>query len=140
MLLLKYGVVPPLRTRYGKGEELASYFAADFFDVSFSLNALDHAQDPMLVIQQMMIVTKPGHDVIVDGNSNEAIGEHYKGFHQWNNACDDGKFIIWSRGKPTVDVAEALGPMAKSVTCSGQTGRELIGHMVATITKAGAPF
>ena len=94
----------------------------------------------MLVIRQMMIVTKPGHDAIVDGNSNEAISKHYKGFHQWNNACDDGKFIIWSRGKPTVDVAEVLGPMAKSVTCSGQTGRELIGHMVATITKAGALF
>ena len=35
----------PLRTRYGKGEELTSHFAADFFDVSFSINALDHTPD-----------------------------------------------------------------------------------------------
>jgi hypothetical protein len=135
-VLMKYGVVPPLRTRYAKGEELASYFAADFFDISYSLNALDHVQEPMIVLHQMVIVTKPGHQVIIEGNSNEAINENYVGFHQWNNACDNGKFIIWSRGKPTIDVAAVLGPVAKSVTCSGQTGRVLVGKMVAIITKA----
>merc|ERR1712216_653830 len=113
--------------------ELASYFAEDFFDISFSLNALDHAQDPMLVIRQMVIVTKPGHDVIIDGHSNEAVGEQYTGFHQWNNACDDGKFIIWSRGKLDIDVAKELGLAAESVTCKGQAGRALVGHMVAVI-------
>ena len=40
--------------------------------------------DPMKVIESMVFVTKINGEVILHGNTNEAIGENCIGFHQWN--------------------------------------------------------
>ncbi|MEJ0018278.1 MAG: hypothetical protein WDN25_17295 [Acetobacteraceae bacterium] len=66
------------------GEDLAGHFGTQVFDVAHIRNAIDHAVHPMAVVEQMLAITRPGGFLIIHGFENEAIAEHWHGFHQWN--------------------------------------------------------
>ena len=115
-LLAKYNVIPPVRTRAIKGEDLTRNFAPNFFDMVYSVNALGHSENPLLVLRQMLTVVKPGYLIRITVWSNEAIFERYRGFHQWNIMCFRGRAILHRRGARDIDVRRHLGPEVASLT------------------------
>jgi len=106
-LMNELDIVPVVRTRMVMAEELERSFAQNHFDIATMTNAIDHTANPVEVVRQLMLVTKPARPVIIEGRTNEAVGEHYIGFHQWNMAYLDGRFVFWSR--PSALLRQAFG-------------------------------
>ena len=95
-LLAKHGVVPPLRVTQLRCEELTERYNEDYFDMVLSVNALDHARDPVQCVRQMATVAKPGGLIFVMVHPNEALhaDENERGFHNWNLANVDGRLVL----------------------------------------------
>ncbi|MBX3009980.1 MAG: methyltransferase domain-containing protein [Caldilineaceae bacterium] len=83
-LFAKHRLTPPVKTEYGKAEELVAQFGVNRFDLVHARNCIDHSQDPVRAIEQMVAVAKPGGIVYLHHAVNEAETESYLGFHQWN--------------------------------------------------------
>jgi len=65
-------------------EELHSCFPPSYFDVVHMRNALDHVFDPMLGIQRMLQVVRPGGWALLRHARNEGVPGHFRnGLHQW---------------------------------------------------------
>jgi SAM-dependent methyltransferase len=94
---------PPVFTELADGEKLLESFPKNHFDLACAHNALDHAENPLLAIQQMFAVVKPGGYVYLMHFANEGVREGYKGEHQWNFnikhgdvTLDDGRKVHYS--------------------------------------------
>jgi SAM-dependent methyltransferase len=96
-LLKEHDLSPPIRTQYAMVENLSSAFSPNFFDLVHMKNALDHCQDPLKGIQQMLSVVRTSCAVFLTHSRNEAEKEKYVGFHQWNFDMEEGSFIIWRK-------------------------------------------
>jgi SAM-dependent methyltransferase len=110
-LLDELGIEPPVRTIAGHGERLTDMFARESFDISFAQNALDHSWDPILVIENMLQVTKKSGFVLLRHMQNEGENERYGGLHQWNFDVRAGDLIIWNR-RAQHNVSRIFGPVA----------------------------
>jgi SAM-dependent methyltransferase len=121
-LLDRAGLVPPVRTERVEGELLAERFDSDSFDIAYSRNALDHAVDPVLIVEEMLAVVRPGGHVLLRHGRNEAVSEAYVQLHQWNFDERDGQFIVWREGHET-NVSEMLAGRAE-VTCRSELSDE----------------
>jgi len=106
-LLAKYGVTPPVRTVGGSGEALVAQFGEDAFDFVYAQNCIDHAENPVEAMRQMVLVARPGCEAVLYHAPNEAETQEYTGLHQWNFTLEDGRFVVTGRQGKT-DVAEAL--------------------------------
>jgi SAM-dependent methyltransferase len=115
-LMQKHNVKPPVLTQFARGEELEAKFAANSFDLVFARNCIDHSENPMQAIEQMVRVTRPGGCVLLEHWPNEGVEENYRGLHQWNFDCQNDRFIIWN-ARQRVDVAELFAGKA-DVTCA----------------------
>jgi len=125
-LLDKHGLQPPVRVLQLLGEQLTQRLAKDSFDLVMSVNALDHTQDPIAVLRQMLHVAKPGSPVFIRVYPNEAINGGYTGFHRWNFANVEGRLILHSKYiRRQIDVRKELGDLVRSVHCDhGSSARE----------------
>jgi SAM-dependent methyltransferase len=138
-LLASSGDVPPVRTEQLQGEQLLSRFGGGRFDIAYSRNALDHAVDPVVIIEQMLAVVRPGGQVVLRHSRNEAVRESYVQLHQWNFEERQGQLIIWSPQRET-NVSQALAGRAE-VRCRrepGDAGADDPGWVVCVIRKPGA--
>jgi SAM-dependent methyltransferase len=106
-LMAKYQVTPPVRTIAGSGEALVAQFGEDAFDFVYAQNCIDHAENPVEAMRQMVRVAKPGCEAVLYHAPNEAETQEYTGLHQWNFTLEDGRFIVTGKAGRT-DVAEAL--------------------------------
>lgn len=114
---------PPVRTQPGAGERLAALLGENRFELVVSINAVDHASDPLLVIRQMLAVAKPGANVILEHTANEGQTNAYAGLHQWNFDVEDGRLILTGRGgRNRTDITRAVGDLAET-TCGERIGR-----------------
>ena len=80
-------------------EDLPSKFSDNSFDIVHSANALDHAYDPLLCMQNMLKLCKPGGWVYVISVENEGERQNYTGLHQWNFALVGDKVRLWNKTK-----------------------------------------
>jgi SAM-dependent methyltransferase len=87
--------------------DLAQRFPGQPFSITCSINALDHAIDPLRVIRQMTMVTSPNGYVFLRHAENEGIRERYQGLHQWN-------FSI-RRGSPTISDGVTIRSLVESI-------------------------
>jgi SAM-dependent methyltransferase len=111
-LLDKHGMTPAVRARKGEAERLTE-LALGQFDLVYSRNALDHAYDPAVAIEQMLAVTSDNGAVFFEGAINEGENEGYQGLHQWNfEPAPDGDLSVWSRSE-RISMRERLGPNVK---------------------------
>ena len=101
------GLARPVPTSFAMAEELSAFFPVDSFDLVHCRNALDHSFDPIRGLTEMLRVVKPGGQVMLFHNANEAESEGYTGFHQYNFDVEDERFIIW-RGATRWDVQTEL--------------------------------
>lgn len=111
-LLDKHGLVPPVRTLFGKAEDVATQFPQGGFDLVHARNCLDHGLDPFHAVSQMLTVTKPGGFVYLKHHPNEGLNEQWHGLHQWNfSMSGSGNFIISSRDRK-VNVTSEFADLA----------------------------
>jgi SAM-dependent methyltransferase len=141
-LIDRSGAIPPVRTEELKGEQLLRRFEPGHFDIAYSRNALDHAVDPLLIIEQMLAVVRPGGRVVLRHARNEAVKESYVQLHQWNFEERRGQLIVWSPHHET-NVSQVLADRAE-VVCLREPGdadapvEDDPGWVVCMITKLGA--
>jgi SAM-dependent methyltransferase len=110
-------------------EYLSAFFPTGTADLVIIQNALDHSAQPLKGIIEALDVLKPGGVLYLNHHPNEAVTEHYKGFHQFNINEEDGRLIIWSR-EQRICVDELLEQFADVSTCRHENG-----HVVSVITK-----
>lgn len=126
------GVTVPLPTRFAFGEDISARFEADSFDLILCTNALDHAIEPMWCLIEMLILARTGASIVLMHGVDEAEGEDYSGFHQWNFQADPaGHFIIWNRDR-RLDATAMLASFAQ-VTCTVEN------HYITTVITKQAP-
>jgi SAM-dependent methyltransferase len=95
-LLEQAGLTPPVRTVTCRGEDLLERFLPESFDVAYARNSLDHGNDPLLIIRNMVQLVKPGGLVVLRHYRTEGETELYTGLHQWNFEVEGGDFLVWS--------------------------------------------
>ena len=110
-LFEKYSVIPPVRTQLSKAEDLTQLFPESSFDFINAQNCIDHSEDPVRAIQDMVKLVKPGCYVAMLHGENEAEAENYLGFHQWNFTIRDGAFVIFGKTE-THNMTEELAAIA----------------------------
>ena len=96
-ILRERGFDPPVVPVACSGEGIVEKFGAGAFDVAFSLNALDHCADPLLVLDNMLEAVAPAGRVALTHMRNEGQRNGYFGIHFWNIDSQDGRFVIWNR-------------------------------------------
>lgn len=80
----EHGLTPPFVPTQCPVEELHSCFPPAHFDVVHMRNALDHVFDPLLGIQRMLHVVRPGGWVLLRHARNEGVAGNFRnGLHQW---------------------------------------------------------
>jgi SAM-dependent methyltransferase len=124
--LAKAGIEPLVPVVAVAGEDVLDYFGPETFDVSFMSNALDHTADPLLVIKNLVDVTKRDGRVALRHMKNEGERNSYFGIHIWNIECRDGRFVIWNH-EVTNDVTSLLADSCE-VECwiEGEEGIETL--------------
>lgn len=110
-LLDDLGIDPPVRTVPGDGETLREQFGAGSFDIAIATNTLDHTYEPVLVVESMLEVVRPGGLVLLDHHRNEAENRLYRGLHQWNLDERDGDLVVWNPDE-RVDLSQRLAQRA----------------------------
>jgi SAM-dependent methyltransferase len=97
-LLVQANMTAPIPTMRGAAEELVKVFGHNRFDLVTCRNALDHSVNPLLGLQQMLDVTRPGGDVFLLHSTNEGERVGYVGLHGFNFEPVDNRFRVWTRG------------------------------------------
>ena len=115
-------LVPPVRARRMEGERLLEEFGTARFDVAYARNALDHAVDPALIVENMLAVVRPGGYVVLRHVRNEAVRQAYVQLHQWNLDHNDGRLIAWRPDRET-DLTASLAGRAE-VKCYVESSDE----------------
>lgn len=127
------------RIKFGMIENISTIYQAGSIDLIHIRNALDHCANPMLGIIESLVCLRDGNGkdgseggiLYLHHHRNEAEGEAYRGFHQYNIDSRDGRLVLWNR-EVCIDVADALKGIA-TVQCSVTEH----GHIVAVIQKTG---
>jgi len=94
-LLAKHGIVPLVRTILGYGESLHDQFGSDRFDYVHAQNSVDHSEDPLSVIFEMISVARPGCWITLLHHRNEGVKQDYTGMHGWNFDKSGDDFVLW---------------------------------------------
>jgi SAM-dependent methyltransferase len=95
-LLAQHRIDPPVATQSCAAEELADVLGEARFDLVYCQNALDHSEDPLRGLEQMLRVVKPDRWVVLKHAVDEGEREAYVQLHDWNFNIEDGRFVIWN--------------------------------------------
>lgn len=115
-LLARHGVTPPVRTIVADGERLVEQFGHASFDLVTAQNCVDHMEQPLEAIRQMLLVARPGCFVVLSHFPEEGTHAGFVGMHQWDFTIEDGEFVMRGRRgaiRPAHELA-ALGSFACS--------------------------
>jgi SAM-dependent methyltransferase len=92
----KIGVNCSLRSVPGTIENLIKQFPDKRFDVITVFNTLDHTEDPVSGLKQVVQLLKPTGFAYIWCYQNEGVCENYCGLHQWNLTCANNEPILWN--------------------------------------------
>lgn len=104
-ILEKNNIKPYVVTEFALLEKLSQFYPKQSFDMVCMHNALDHAFDPIIGLNEMMMVLKKGGNIMLAHAKDEAENENYNGFHQWNISVESENLIIW-RGDYFINLNE----------------------------------
>lgn len=108
-LLKEFGIQPPVPAIQCQSEHLLGIVEKDSCDVVFARNAIDHCQDPIRSIFNMLEVAKKNCFVVLKHGLNEAEQANYQGLHQWNFSLEQGRLVLWRPGARWDLTAELKG-------------------------------
>lgn len=100
-VLARQKLTAPVLTEECRAEDLTAKFGSAVFDLAYARNCLDHSENPVLAVEQMLEVVRPGGVVLLEHWPDEGESEDYHGLHQWNFRCENGALIIWNRASRT---------------------------------------
>jgi len=101
-LFQEFKITPLIKPEPCHAEYLGCAYRENRFDIVHMSNALDHCYNPILAIQQMIFVCKPGGYVILSHTRNEGEKQHYHGLHQWNiDVTNKNEIILWNPSEKT---------------------------------------
>ncbi len=107
-ILDEFKITPLIRTQKAAAEQLTRSFSRGQFDLVFARNCIDHSTDPILCVEQMLEVVKPGGWVLMEHCLNEGVSQNYEGLHQWNFSIDSKSHFIISSRNSSVDMTLRL--------------------------------
>ena len=127
--ILKRGKLslPPIE--FGMVEYLSGFYPNHDVDLVIIQNALDHSSNPVKGIYEAIDVLRHGGILYLNHHPDEAVTEHYKGFHQWNINDDDGQLIIWNKHEKHY-INKLIGSFTDI-----EVKRHESGHVIAVIKK-----
>ncbi len=96
-LLAEAGLTVPVKALPILGEQLTAHFPDPSFDLVIAANSLDHTEDPIKVIQEMIAVCKIGGIVGLVHREKEGQNQNYRHLHQWNIYLADESLMISGR-------------------------------------------
>ena len=126
-LLQEIDLDPPGVLVAANGERLTETFGRKAFDMVYSHNALDHTENPLVMLRQMLEVVRPGCWVVAETYRNEGHGNRYHGLHRWNFDLVDGRAVLWNAAGERWDVRN-------EIECA-----EWVVDMRASLVGAGGP-
>lgn len=132
-ILNRYKIDRP-RISFGMGETLSANLHGQEVSLIHVRNALDHSASPITVIWQALEALRPGGVLYLNHFRNEGERENYRGFHQHNIDCKDGKLLI-KNNKETIVVNDLLQGYA--LVEAGLTSE---GRVYAIITRSNLPL
>ncbi|MDI6695590.1 MAG: methyltransferase domain-containing protein [Anaerolineales bacterium] len=94
LLLNEAGFHPPIITISCSGENLSTFFSNRSFDLVISENALDHTEDPVKIIREMISVCNSGGIIALVHRVKEGNNQSYRGLHTWNFYLRNGDLIV----------------------------------------------
>ena len=94
-VLDEHGLKPPVPTERLEGEQLVERFGSGRFDVAYARNAIDHSVHPIVIIENMLAVVRPGGYVVLRHVRNEAVRQDWAQLHQWNFDVRESELVIW---------------------------------------------
>jgi SAM-dependent methyltransferase len=121
-LLAEADVEPPVRVTRVEGEHLRETFGPARFDIAYARNAIDHAVDPLSIVENMLAVVRPGGYVVLRHVRDEAVRQDYVQLHQWNFDQRGEQLVAWRPGEQ-INVSAALANVA-DVRCYIEPGSE----------------
>ena len=125
-IMQRCGVVPPVHTQKGDGEEVVKLFGRDRFDLAFARNCLDHAYDARQAVTNMIEATRPGGIIFLWHAEDEAESLQYDGLHQWNFRLKNGELLVWN-GNRVLNVNQSFAGKLQVVRC------ELVDGMIQAV-------
>jgi SAM-dependent methyltransferase len=114
-MLARKGIVAPIPTIWADAEHLVDRFGVKSFDYVTANNCIDHCEDPVRAIQQMLAVVKPGHAISLRHRENEGEQQRYVGLHKWNFGLQDGAPVLFDR-RHRFDLRELTRPWGTLTT------------------------
>lgn len=98
VLLEAAGIEPTVAVRAGQVETLLDDIGTERFDVVWMCNALDHSEDAVAGVRNLVKAAKPGGAVVLSHVENEGEHAQYGGLHHWNITLDGDRPRLWWRG------------------------------------------
>jgi SAM-dependent methyltransferase len=95
-ILRRRGITPKVPTVYADAERLSQQFGPATFDLVYAANCIDHTDDALRAIQEMVSVVRPGGYIVMDHFEDEGAHQDYAGLHKWNLKAADGKLLLWN--------------------------------------------
>jgi SAM-dependent methyltransferase len=88
-LLDEFKVNIPVTTIFADAEKLVQQFGPNSFDIVHAQNTVDHMEQPVLAIDQMIECCRPGGSVFLRHYENEGKNTGYAQLHHWDFYIDD---------------------------------------------------
>ncbi len=98
ILLEAAGIEPTVPVRPGQVETLLDDIGDERFDVVWMCNALDHSEDAIGGVRNLVEAAKLGGAIVLSHVENEGEHASYEGLHHWNITLDGDRPRIWWRG------------------------------------------
>ncbi len=114
-ILAELEITPLVETQPCSGEDLRERFEPESFDIAFAENALDHASDPLRIIENMCALVRKDGFVVLNHGENEGERAAYADLHQWNFQQRGGRCVLW-RPESEVDLETAVDGQIKCWT------------------------
>ena len=72
-----------------RGEEITTVLAPEAFDIIFTRNAIDHAEDPVALVRQAGACLRSRGILVLDFNTREGSRQNWKSLHQFDLYLDE---------------------------------------------------
>ena len=109
----------PARPLALRAEALTSLFAHNSFDMVASRNAIDHSQDPLRCLSEMVATVKPGRFVVLELFEREGAIQNYRDLHKWNFMWTQARGLeLGGKGTRLESVQQILRKEVASINCS----------------------
>jgi SAM-dependent methyltransferase len=94
----QFGIIPLVKTEFCKAELLSQKYGSNNYDVVHAENCIDHSENPLKCIIEMVHTCKSGGVVLLRHIIKEGENQHYVGLHQWNFYKENTDFMISGKG------------------------------------------